>query len=270
MENNKKEMYYFNQKRPKSTLKVKTSFNIDNNILNNNIEIHNNHLSLNNSKRIQLPNSVKTNHNIKSAVKLNPVHKINHVNRKPFSADKKIKNTNPNIQKKYLRGKLRYLVKNNIILCENRFNPRSFTESISHVNVKEFKNRFRNLNKKNKVGIFTNRFPDILNVGTKFYTRYFDCFISPDELLKKNFNSKEIFQIKTDPNYFNFGNLFSNVSFFRKRTLKETLNQEEKIGPYKLMDFSLQKSLKQTKKRIDDYLNYYSSVMSRQGLIGNH
>ena len=34
------------------------------------------------------------------------------------------------------------------------------------------------------------------------------------------------------------------------------------------MDFSLKKSLKQTKKRIGDYLNYYTSVMARQGFIG--
>ena len=171
-------------------------------------------------------------------------------------------------KKKYLRGKLRHLVKNNIILCENKFNPKSFTESISHVHVKEFKNRFRNINNKNKVGIFTNKFPAILNIN-KFYSRYFDYFISPDELLNQNFNKKEIFQIKTDPNYFNFGNNFNYVSFFRKKTLKETLNEEDKIGsPEKLMDMSLKKSLKQTKKRVGDYLNYYTSVMSRQGFIG--
>ena len=170
-------------------------------------------------------------------------------------------------KKKFLRGKLKYLVKNNIILCEKKFNPRSFTESISHVHVKEFKNRFKNINIRNKVGIFTNKFPSILNTN-KFYSRYFDYFISPDELLNQNFNKKEIFQIKTDPNYFNFGNNFNYVSFFRKKTLKETLNEEEKIGPTKIMDFSLKKSLKQTKKRIGDYLNYYTSVMARQGYIG--
>ena len=35
------------------------------------------------------------------------------------------------------------------------------------------------------------------------------------------------------------------------------------------MDISLKKSLKQTKKRIGDYLNYYTSVMSRQGFIAS-
>ena len=172
------------------------------------------------------------------------------------------------VWKKFLRGKLLYLVKKNIILCEKKFNPTMFTESISNVHVKEFKNKFRNLDNRNKVGIFTNKFPSILNQGNKFYTRYFDYFISPDELLNKNFTKEEIFQIKADPIYFNFGGNFSNVNFFKKRTLKETLNEEEKIGPTKLLDVAMQKSLKQTKKRIQKYLNYYTSVMSRQGLIG--
>ena len=172
------------------------------------------------------------------------------------------------VWKKFLRGKLLYLVKKNIILCEKKFNPTMFTESISNVHVKEFKNKFRNLDNRNKVGIFTNKFPSILNQGNKFYTRYFDYFISPDELLNQNFTKEEIFQIKADPIYFNFGGNFSNVNFFKKRTLKETLNEEEKIGPTKLLDITMKKSLKQTKKRIQKYLDYYTSVMSRQGLLG--
>ena len=171
------------------------------------------------------------------------------------------------VWKKFLRGKLLYLVKKNIILCEKKFNPTMFTESISNVHVKEFKNKFRNLDNRNKVGIFTNKFPSILNQGNKFYTRYFDYFISPDELLNQNFTKEEIFQIKADPIYFNFGGNFSNVNFFKKRTLKETLNEEEKIGPTKLLDVTMKKSLKQTKKRIQKYLDYYTSVMSRQGFI---
>ena len=184
-------------------------------------------------------------------------------------ATRKTKLFNEKEKKQFLRGKLRYLVKNSIILCEKKFNPKSFTESISNVHFKEFKNRFKNINTRNKVGIFTNKFPSILNTGNKFYTRYFDYFISPDELLKQNFNKNEIFQIKTDPNYFNFGNNFNYVSFFKKKTLKEILNEEEKIGPNRIMDISLKKSLKQTKKRIGDYLNYYTSVMSRQGFIAS-
>ena len=184
-------------------------------------------------------------------------------------ATRKTKLFNEKEKKQFLRGKLRYLVKNNIILCEKKFNPKSFTESISNVHFKEFKNRFKNINTRNKVGIFTNKFPSILNTGNKFYTRYFDYFISPDELLKQNFNKNEIFQIKTDPNYFNFGNKYNNVSFFKKKTLKEILNEEDKIGANKLMDISLKKSLKQTKKRIGEYLNYYTSVISRQGFIVN-
>ena len=186
-----------------------------------------------------------------------------------FSSNfKKIRRfTNEPVWKKFLRGKLLTLIKKNIILCEKKFNPDSFTESLSNKRVGEFKNKFKNLDERNKVGIFTNRYPSILNQGNKFYSRYFDFFISPDELLDKNFTKEEIFQIKADPIYFNFGGDFSNVKFFKRRTLKETLNEEDKIGYKKVVDEALSKSLKQTKKRIGKYLNYYTSMMSRQGLV---
>ena len=123
------------------------------------------------------------------------------------------------------------------------------------------------MDNRTKVGIFTNKFPQILDQGNKFYSRYFDHFISPDELLYKNFTKEEIFQIKADPIYFNLGGNFNNVYFFKRKSLKEILNEEEKIGPEKLVDVAMKKSLKQTKKRINKYMDYYSSVMSRQGMI---
>ena len=214
--------------------------------------------------------SFKTN--LKNLNKKKPENKSKSKSKRPLSTNnnntqKKWRFSDEPVWKKFLRGKLLYLVKKNIILCEKKFNPTMFTESISNVHVKEFKNKFRNLDNRNKVGIFTNKFPSILNQGNKFYTRYFDYFISPDELLNQNFTKEEIFQIKADPIYFNFGGNFSNVNFFKKRTLKETLNEEEKIGPTKLLDVTMKKSLKQTKKRIQKYLDYYTSVMSRQGFI---
>ena len=267
--------YYtlFHQKRVKSFLKSRPKLNL---VTNNNKAINNNkskkntfHLSLNDQPKNYESLRLQTEYSTIPSYKYNFPLKKKVLRTRASSVNPKKSKLNATPEnKKILRGKLKYLVKNNIILCEKKFNPRSFTESISHVHVKEFKNRFKNINNRNKVGIFTNKFPSILNTGNKFYARYFDCFISPDELLSKNFNKNEIFQIKTDPNYFNFGNNFNNVSFFRKKTLKETLNEEEKIGPTKLMDISLKRSLKQTKKRIKGYLNYYTSIMSKQGFIG--
>ena len=175
--------------------------------------------------------------------------------------------SNEPMWKKLLRGKLLFLLRKNIILCEKKFNPNSFTESLSNIHVKKFKNKFKNMDNRTKVGIFTNKFPQILNQGNKFYSRYFDHFISPDELLYKNFTKEEIYQIKADPIYFNLGGNFNNVNFFRKRSLKETLNEEEKVGPNKLIDVTMKISLKQTKKRIQKYMDYYSSIMSKQGII---
>ena len=249
-------------------------FSPTNSVKNNLNNLHLNRFPFNNESKVELSKLKKEKSNfsfktkLKSPSKKNPIDK----NKRPLSTNntniqKKWRFSDEPVWKKFLRGKLLYLVKKNIILCEKKFNPTMFTESISNVHIKEFKNKFRNLDNRNKVGIFTNKFPSILNQGNKFYTRYFDYFISPDELLNKNFTKKEIFQIKADPIYFNFGGNFSNVNFFKKRTLKETLNEEEKIGPTKLLDVTMQKSLKQTKKRIQKYLNYYTSVMSRQGFI---
>ena len=118
-------------------------------------------------------------------------------------------------------------------MFEKKFHPRNFTESITYKRIKEFKSRFKNLDVRNKMGIFTNKFPELLNNMSKFSTRYFDYFISPDELLNLNFNKEEIFQIKSDPVFFNFGPSFRNVKFFKRKTLKETLNEEEKLNKIK-------------------------------------
>ena len=252
-----------------STLKIKSHFKQKNKFNNNNSIEHKLKFPQNiepiKPDKIRLQTEYTS---VPSKLKLNFQKK--QIKKRAFSVNTK----NPQFiaekeNKQFLRGKLRHLIKNNIILCEKKFNPKSFTESISTARFKEYKNRFKNINTRNKVGIFTNKYPSILNNGNKFYTRYFDYFISPDELINKNFNKNEIFQIKTDPNYFNFGNNFKYVSFFKKKTLKETLDEEEKIGANKIMDISLKKSLRQTKKRIGEYLNYYTSVMSRQGFIGN-
>ena len=259
---------YRKPKRIRSVIKTKTEFNLNKtNSINNSARNNYNFSNLNHSKKIDL-NRLETDYSIPSArlklrFKEKPI-----VKNRIFSACKKNSKLFGEPQwKKSLRGKLRLLVKNNIILCEKKFHPRSFTESITHPQIKEFKNKFRNLDNRNKIGIFTNKFPSILNSGNKFYSRYFDNFISPDELLNKNFNKEEIFQIKSDPIYFNFGGNFQNVSFFKKNSLKQTLNEEEKIGQNNIIDFKLKKSLNQTKKKIGKYLNYYTSVMSRQGFI---
>ena len=247
-------------------------------IKNNLNTLHLNQFGFNNESKNELSKYINEKSNFSFKTNLKGSHKkIPPQNKRPLStknnndnnkSQKKWRFSDEPVWKKFLRVKLLYLVKKNIILCEKKFNPTMFTESLSNVHIKEFKNKFRNLDNRNKVGIFTNKFPSILNQGNKFYTRYFDYFISPDELLNQNFTKEEIFQIKADPIYFNFGSNFSNVNFFKKRTLKETLNEEEKIGPTKLLDVTMQKSLKQTKKRIQKYLNYYTSVMARQGFIG--
>ena len=228
-------------------------------------------------KREKSSFSFQTNiNNIKNKKNFSYIYSSQNKNRRPVSSINKIsieKNrwrfSDEPVWKKFLRGKLLFLLKKNIILNEKKFNPLSFTESISNIKVKNFKNKFKNMDNRTKVGIFTNKYPEILNQKNKFYSRYFDHFISPNELLFKNFTKEEIFQIKSDPIFFNLGGDFTNVNFFKKKSLKDTLNEEEKIGASNIIDVEMKKSLKQTKKRIQKYMDYYTSVMSRQGLLGH-
>ena len=290
---------YYPNRTPKDSTRISSamysrnkSFNnnrFQSNIIYNNnilspIQSRKNHISLINYKNITSFNDSSTDNNYKTNLEKstfsfktktkiksnnNNNNKIIKSKNRPFSTNtkKKWRFSDEPIWKKFLRGKLLYLLKKNIVLCEKKFNPTSFTESISNIRVKEFKNKFKNMDNRTKVGIFTNKYPKILNQNNKFYSRYFDYFISPDELLFKNFTKDEIFEIKADPIYFNLGDNFNNVIFFKKKTLKETLNEEEKVGPDKLLDIAMKDSLKETKKRIQRYMDYYTSVMARKALL---
>ena len=84
----------------------------------------------------------------------------------------------------------------------------------------------------------------------------------------KHFTEEEIFAIKTDPFYFKFNTSdFCGVSFFKKKTLTDTLNEEEKFGVKQVVKQELRDSLKKTKKKIAGYLDYYTYVMSQKDLI---
>ena len=293
--------FLFNTKTPKASTRITSAFYSRNKPFNHNKIFSNDIISpiksgqksfkKNNIKNLTSFNSSissankkikreRSNFSFKTNIKNLPLSRNKNNFNKNFNNNKMLKPHTHNdilktkwrfsdepVWKKFLRGKLLYLLKKNIILCEKKFNPISYTESISNIHLKEFKNKFRNMDNRTKVGIFTNKYPQILDQGNKFYSRYFDYFISPDEFLYKNFTRDEIFQIKADPIYFNLGGNFNNVKFFKKQTLKETLNEEEKIGHEKLIDIAMKTSLRQTKKRIQKYMDYYSSVMSRQGMI---
>ena len=129
-------------------------------------------------------------------------------------------------------------------------------------------NKFKPLDDRIKVNRFTNTNPQVLQPGLHFYTRFFDVFQSPDELLANNFTEKEIYQIRSDPVYFKFSNKdFGDVPFFKRKSLKDTLNEEEEFGKEKVIKQVLKDSLKKSKKKIAGYLDYYTYVMSQKDLI---
>ena len=179
--------------------------------------------------------------------------------------------------KKTLKGKLLRLLKNNLLLCERKFNPlvrtslfniQQFTESIVPRIAKQNVNKFKPLDDRVKVNIFTNTNPQVLQPGLHFYSRFFDVFQSPDELLANNFTEEEIYAIMSDPFYFKFSSKdFGNVTFFKKKSLTDTLNDEEQFGKKKVIQHELNESLKKTKKKIERYLDYYTYVMSQKDII---
>ena len=62
--------------------------------------------------------------------------------------------------------------------------------------------------------------------------------------------------------YFKFSNKdFGDVPFFKRKSLKDTLNEEEEFGKEKVNKQVLKDSLKKSKKKIAGYLDYYTYVM---------
>ena len=118
---------------------------------NNNYTIKNNIHSPQNFEPIKSVNyRLQTEYSSLPSYKLKIDLKKKSIKKRAKSVNtKKLKLFTDKEKKQFLRGKLRYLIKNNIILCEKKFNPKSFTESISNVQVKEYKNRFRNINYRN-------------------------------------------------------------------------------------------------------------------------
>lgn len=163
------------------------------------------------------------------------------------------------MNKKSLKGKLMNIMNKNIVLCEKEFHPAYFTESIPVIK-KTNADKFKSLDKRNKPNIYTNK---TVHIDTKpiVNNRYFDYVTSPDELVLRSFTCDEIATIKSDPVYFNLKDKkFRNVEFFKSKNLLEVLNEEEKEDYKIILKKNLAKSVKQSKKKINNYLNDYHST----------
>ncbi len=72
-----------------------------------------------------------------------------------------------------------------------------------------------------------------------------DNVITPDELIYKNFNDKEIDLIRSDPKFFNIHKKeFKHVDIFQKKNLVEILNQENDEHTHSNYIKNMQKSIK--------------------------
>jgi hypothetical protein len=81
---------------------------------------------------------------------------------------------------------------------------------------------------KKKVDVITQKNPDLLN-EKKYVNRYEDTYVTPDELLSRNFSENDLNIIKSNPTYFMLdAELFGEV-FVQQKKLFQTIEEEEMI-----------------------------------------
>jgi hypothetical protein len=101
-----------------------------------------------------------------------------------------------------------------------------------------------------KTNIVTDAKPELLNDNSIYTKRYEDKFITPGELIFKNFTDQEINLIKSDPIYFKLNEPpFNEVHVLKKRKLIETiLDEENKVTTDKMREKAIRQARASTHK----------------------
>jgi hypothetical protein len=81
---------------------------------------------------------------------------------------------------------------------------------------------------KKKVDVITQRNPDLLD-DKKYVNRYEDKYVTPDELLSRNFSENDLDIIKSNPFYFNLDKELFGEEFMQQKKLSQTIEQEDMI-----------------------------------------
>jgi hypothetical protein len=84
---------------------------------------------------------------------------------------------------------------------------------------------------KKNLGIFTQKTTEMFSPkNINFTSRYEDIYVTPNELIDRNFTKNEINIIKSDPTYFKLNKSpFKNTAVLQNKTLVEILKEEEKL-----------------------------------------
>lgn len=85
-----------------------------------------------------------------------------------------------------------------------------------------------------------NNFPNIIGRDLKINNRIHDNWVTPTELIYKNFDDNEVDLIKSDPQYFKpkrYEEQLDSVNILKKRKLLDVLNEEESKKERKKVKF---------------------------------
>jgi len=128
-------------------------------------------------------------------------------------------NTKDRLEKKILRGRLMKLMNHSIVREKVNNETEDPEENNEAIRPKKRDGNFR-----------IDTFPDLISRDHMITAKNLDSYVTPHELIYKNFTQEEIDVFRSDPNYF-FKNqsmkLFKKLDILKTKTLIEKFNDEE-------------------------------------------
>jgi hypothetical protein len=129
-------------------------------------------------------------------------------------------------KKKLLKGKLIKLINQSIIKTSEP------TASLSEQSIS-----FKSIdNKSSKKRFSVNLHPNLIGNENKYSTISNDYYVTPHELVSRNFSPNQIQLISSNPMYFKLPENFLEIELFKKRKLIDVLEREEKKNLPRLKD----------------------------------
>lgn len=136
-----------------------------------------------------------------------------------------------NMLKETVKGKLLNLISKSLVADKETIEAyrKNFylQENDININEKHLDDHMREYRYRNSIGILTRTNPDLLTRHW-YVSRFNDCYITPDELINKNFDEKELNILRSDPNYFKLNKgPFKNTLIMKFTTLTDILKEED-------------------------------------------
>lgn len=140
-----------------------------------------------------------------------------------------IKHKDPKM--KELKSKVIKLVKNKVIINLEKAiaDSRKVEKQIEYVLEKKFVRRFSSVDDRQKIGIYINKHPELINDNNIYFSGFEDKFHTPLELILNNFTAEEIELLRNNRRFFNLENKIFDLEMLNGRTLTQALNDEDNV-----------------------------------------